>query len=191
MIIIGIQGDIGSFSEQAAHVFAKKRQLSNYQISPLINSGNVLKAVDVGEIDFGILAIENARGGLVTESIYALATYQCHIDEMFQILIQQNLLTLPGLTAREITSIHSHTQAIRQCKEYLMKHFWNCPLIEEADTAQAAKALQTGQLPKTAAVIANVACATHYKLAILEENIQDLKNNFTQFLSVTRFRKKR
>ncbi|MFK3617889.1 prephenate dehydratase domain-containing protein, partial [Coxiella burnetii] len=59
-----------------------------------------------------------------------------------------------------------------------------CPLIEENDTAESARRLKAGELPKTAAVIANKACAEIYNLQLLKENIHDLKNNLTLFLGV-------
>ena len=184
MITIDIQGDKGSFSEQAANTFAEKQKLTDYQIEYLISSKRVLEAVENGNVDIGIFAIENAQGGLVIESIEAMATHQCDIIEKFQILIQQNLLTLPGVTANEIKSIHSHQQALRQCRDYLAKHFKSYPQIEEADTAKSASDLKGGKLPKTAAVIANKACAELYDLEICQESIQDMENNLTLFLAV-------
>jgi len=187
MTKIGIQGDIGSFSEQAAHAFVKREKLSDFVIEYLINSKNVVEAVDNNSVNYGIFAIENSQGGVVIESIKAIAEYRCHIADMFQIKVEQNLLTLPGVTAGEITSIHSHQQALRQCREYLAENFWSCPLIEEEDTAKAAKELKEGKLPQTAAVIANKACAELYGLEIFEDNIQDLKNNLTMFLAITKY----
>ncbi len=103
---------------------------------------------------------------------------------MFSILISQNLITLPGVALEQITEIHSHQQALRQCRDYLTTHFWGLPLIEESDTAYAAERLQKGELPNTAAVIANKTCAELYHLQLLRENIHDLKNNLTLFLGV-------
>lgn len=185
MIKIGIQGDIGSFSEQAARSFAKRQKLNNYKIEYLINSDKVLNAITNKDVDFGIFAIENAQGGVVIESIKAMSAHRCHIADIFQIMVEQNLLTLPGITAGEITSIHSHQQALRQCREYLSENFWSCPLIEEEDTAKAAKELKEGRLPKTAAVIANKTCAELYELEVFQGNIHDLKNNLTMFLAIT------
>ena len=80
--------------------------------------------------------------------------------------------------------IHSHQQALRQCKDYLSEHFWSRPLIEEDDTAEAARRLAEGKLPPNAAVIANEACAELYNLEILEKSIHDLKHNLTLFLGI-------
>ena len=128
--------------------------------------------------------MENAQGGVVIESVKALAKYRCEILEMFHIPVDQNLLGVPGLNLGDITEIHSHQQALRQCKDYLSNHFWTRPLIEEDDTAEAAKRLSEGILPKTVAVIANKACADLYGLEILQDSIHDLKHNLTLFLGV-------
>ena len=94
-------------------------------------------------------------------------------------------MALPGTSLKDIREIHSHQQALRQCRDYLAKHFWGVALIEEVDTAEAARRLHDGELPSTAAVIANKACAEIYHLRLLQADIHDLKNNVTLFLSVT------
>ncbi|MFQ6678645.1 MAG: prephenate dehydratase domain-containing protein [Fidelibacterota bacterium] len=183
-IKIGIQGGKGSFSEQAAYEFAHNHGFSGAYIEYLISSEAVLKSVEDESIDYGIFAMENAQGGVVIESVEALAIHRCDIIEMFHIPVDQNLLGQTGIHLGDVTEIHSHQQALRQCKDYLSEHFWTRPLIEEDDTAEAARRLAEGKLPATAAVIANKACADLYKLEILEESIHDLKHNLTLFLGV-------
>ena len=141
-------------------------------------------AVEKGSIDFGIFAMENAQGGVVIESVEALAGYRCKIIEMFHVMVNQNLLALHGVHVGDVTEIHSHQQALRQCKDYLAKHFWTRPLNEADDTAEAARRLSEGVLPKTSAVVGSDYCAELYNLNILEKDIHDLKNNLTLFLGV-------
>jgi len=184
MITIGIQGGKGSFSEQAAWEFAHNHGLEGSEIIYQISSSMVLSGVENGDTDYGIFAMENAQGGVVIESVEALAKYRCDIIEMFHIPVDQNLLGLTGTHLGDITQIHSHQQALRQCKDYLSEHFWTRPLIEEDDTAEAARRLSEGKLPRTAAVIANKACANLYDLEILSESIHDLKHNLTLFIGV-------
>tara|TARA_B100000029_G_scaffold516539_1_gene630673 strand:+ start:4386 stop:4946 length:561 start_codon:yes stop_codon:yes gene_type:complete len=186
MNTIGIQGGKGSFSEEAANIFCKNHNLK-LEIIYLISSEAVLSAVESESTDYGIFAMENAQGGVVIESVEALAKYRCKIIEMFHISVDQNLLGIPGTNIGDITEIHSHQQALRQCKDYLSQHFWAKPLIEEDDTAEAARRLSEGKLVETAAVIANKNCAQLYGLEIIEENIHDLKNNLTLFLGIKKF----
>lgn len=184
--MIGIQGGKGSFSEEAAHQFIKNHGLADIDVKYLISSEAVLNEVESGQIEYGILAMENAQGGVVIESVEALALHRCKIVEMFHIAVDQNLLGLSGMHVGDITEIHSHQQALRQCRDYLSEHFWARPLIEADDTAEAARRLSEGKLPATAGVIANRSCADLYGLEILQESIHDLKHNLTLFLGVGR-----
>ena len=184
MTNIGIQGGKRSFSEEAAEKFVKNHGLKNVKIQYLITSENVIAAVENGTVDYGIFAMENAQGGVVIESVEALSHHRCGIVEMFYVEISQCLLARRGVFLGDISEIHSHQQALRQCRNYLAEHFWTRPLVEEDDTAESARRLKAGKLPKTAAVIAPKSCADYYGLVILKEDIHDLKNNLTLFIGV-------
>ena len=185
---IGIQGGKGSFSEEAAQVFAVNHGIDNHEILYLISSKTVLKDVESGKVNFGILAMENAQGGVVIESVEAMAEYRCRIFEMFHISVSQNLLAKEDIYIGDITEIHSHQQALRQCKDYLAEHFWTRPLIEADDTAEAARRLSQGKLPNTTGVVGSKYCSELYGLNILEEDIHDLKHNLTLFLGVEKLK---
>ena len=184
MTTIGIQGGKGSFSEEASNIFCKNHGLTDFKIIYQISSEHVLAGIENGKTDYGIIAMENAQGGVVIESVEALSKYRCDIIEMFHIPVNQNLLGVEGTNIGDIMEIHSHQQALRQCKDYLSEHFWSRPLIEEDDTAEAARRLAEGKLPSNVAVIANKACAELYNLEILQESIHDLKHNLTLFLGI-------
>ena len=66
---IGIQGGKGSFSEEAAKVFAKNHGIKDFDIVYLISSKVVIGAVESNEVGFGVFAMENAQGGVVIESV--------------------------------------------------------------------------------------------------------------------------
>ena len=184
---VGIQGIEGSFSEEAAKSYCEKFGIKDFELKYLVSSMNVLDSLSNNSIDTGIFAMENAQGGVVIESVKALAKYRCQIIEMFHITVIQNLLTLENINLGDITEIHSHQQALRQCKNYLSDHFWTRPLIESDDTAEAARRLSEGELIKSAAVIGNKSCADLYNLKILKESIHDLKNNLTLFIGIKKF----
>jgi len=182
--LIGVQGGKGSFSEEAAHIFASNNGIEPFEIGYLISSERVLAAVENLNVEYGVLAMENAKGGVVIESVKALAGHKCEIVEMFYVPISQNLLAKSGTLLGNIIEIHSHPQALRQCKDFLAEHFWTRPLIEADDTAESARRLKEGKLPDSAAVIAAKSCAEIYGLEIIQEDIQDLKNNLTLFLGI-------
>ena len=183
---VGIQGIEGSFSEQAAKSYCKKFGIEDFELKYLISSMNVLDSLSNNSIDTGIFAMENAQGGVVIESVEALAKNQCQIIDMFYVEISQNLLAIDGVSVGDIEEIHSHEQALKQCKDYLAEKFWSKKLVEEDDTAKAAQDLAEGRLPKQVAVIASKFSAKKYGLNILENDIHDLKRNLTLFLAVKR-----
>jgi len=185
---IGIQGGKGSFSEEAAQTFSQNHGIDKPEIVYLISSKAVLAGIENEEIEFGVFAMENAQGGVVIESVEAMAECRCRIVKMFHIPVSQNFISRGGMLVGDVTEIHSHQQALRQCKDYLAEHFWTRPLIEADDTAEAARRLSQGKLPKTAAVIGSKYCAELYGLNILEEDIHDLKHNLTLFLGVEKLK---
>ena len=190
-IKIGIQGGKGSFSEEAAKVFVKNHGVKDFEIIYLISSNAVLDGIETGAVQFGVFAMENAQGGVVIESVEALAEYRCRIVEMFHITISQNLLACHGVLLGDITEIHSHQQALRQCKDYLAEHFWARPLIEADDTAESARRLSEGKLSETIGVVGSEYCAELYDLNIIVKDIHDLKHNLTLFLAVEKIKEKK
>jgi len=182
-IKIGVSGNIGSFSEEAANYYASKNKIKNYELVYLISVENVLKAINNNEVDKAIFPIENSNGGIVYEAVHAMSKYIFEIENMFEIDIKMNLLVLPGTKAEEIKKIVSHQQALKQCRMYLKRKWGEIDLEEYSDTATAAKDLSEGNLPKNIAVIAPKVCSEIYNLELLEEGIQDLKFNFTTFIA--------
>lgn len=178
---IGISGNHGSFSEEAARYYCEKNKIAA-ELVYLISVENVLTALDKKEINMGIFPIENSNGGIVYESVYAMAKHNFEIENLFEIDIRHCLLSLPKIGIEDIKNITSHQQALKQCRMYLKRKWPDAELSEYSDTAEAAKDLADGKLPKNAAIIASRACAKIYDLEILEENIQDLKFNFTNFI---------
>lgn len=183
MLKIGISGNRGSFSEEAANHYCHKNKISDYELVYLISVERVLQALDDKEINQGIFPIENSNGGIVYEAVHAMSRHIFGIDTIFEIDVRHCLLARPGINVGNINLIVSHPQGLKQCRMYLKRKWEEVELKEYADTAQAAADLHNGVLPSQAAVIASRNCAELYDLDILEENIQDLKFNFTSFIA--------
>lgn len=185
-IKIGISGDIGSFSEQAAIEYCKNNKITDYKLKYLISVENVLSALDKKEIGLGVFPIENSNGGIVVESVYAMSRHIFKIKELFEIPVIHCLLTKQGKKREDIRTIASHDQALKQCKMYLKRQWAEAHLQETDDTAKAAKDLAEGKLPDDTAVLAPETCAMLYGLIVMEKGVQDCKFNFTSFLAVER-----
>lgn len=182
---IGFMGAVGSFSEQATNKYCFDNKIKDVSFHPLVTGDAVLSAVTSGQIDKGILPIENSNGGVVIEVVHAMSSYVFKVENMFEFDVHHTLLVYPGVVASQIDTIASHDQALRQCRMYL-KRIWRDAEIEPyKDTAKAAEDLSKGVLDKQTAVIAPYVCSSLYGLDILEESIQDLKFNYTTFLVVS------
>ena len=186
---VGIQGLEGSFSEQAAKFYCNKFDIQDFELAYLVSSMNVLNGLNSNDIDVGIFAMENAQGGVVIESVKALAENNCKILDMFYVEISQNLMAKDSVSLGEIEEIHSHEQALKQCKDYLAEKFWSKKLVETDDTAKSAQDLASGKLGDNVAVIASKQSAEKYGLNIVDHDIHDLKKNLTLFLAVERLDK--
>lgn len=185
---IGVMGAKGSFSEQAGELYCKKHGLDTYEILPLISAQNVLEAVEKGTIDKGIFPIENSNGGIVIEAVHAMASHRFAIEEMFEMDVHHTLLVKPGITASHVTIVSSHDQALKQCRMYLKRVWPDADILPYADTAKAAEDLSNGILSDGVAVIAPRSCAVLYGLEVLEDSIQDLKFNYTTFVTAVQLR---
>ena len=186
-IKIGVSGNRGSFSEEAANYYARRENITDYEIKYLISVANVLQALKAGEIERGIFPIENSNGGIVTEAVYAMSRVYFHDRRISSRLISSTASWLnPAPTTGSIKTIASHQQALKQCRMYLKRKWGETELKEYSDTAEAAKDLSEGKLDPDTAVIAPRICAELYGLEILEEGIQDLKFNFTSFISAVK-----
>ncbi len=184
--VIGYQGIPGSFSEEAARTYIQAENLGDIETKACLTSRNVMESLYTYEIDRGIIAMENARGGVVHESIHALAKARCKVRSMFHIQVNQCLLTKRGVDQKEITEVRSHPQALKQCSRFLKDNFAKIPHIEAEDTAEAARKLHRGEFSDTTAVIAPARAAELYELTVNQFGIQDLKDNKTLFLVVER-----
>lgn len=181
---ISLQGDRGSFSESAANQFAVKRLREKYELRYDLTPSGVISALATGAATYGVLAVSNAWGGLVNDSINALAAHRHRIIDIIPMPVRQCLLVHPDQDLQQLQHIVSHPQALRQCRRYLDEHYPDCDRIEYDDTALAAKDCAAGELPENSAAIGSEACLEHYELQLVERGIQDLADNDTLFVII-------
>lgn len=188
---ISIQGGPGSFNEEAAHWYAKGHRLPLYSLSYSYTTGRVLASVTSKKTDKGLFAIQNSTGGMVDESIYAMADFQFTIEDQFEIIVNHCLLVKPGMDLEGIITIMSHPQALAQCRSTLELQYPDKNLVhgegDLIDQARAAKALAEGELPDTTAILASQAAAELCDLDIVDRGLQDKAENYTTFLFVSAY----
>jgi arogenate dehydrogenase (NADP+) len=186
----GIQGAKGSFSEQAIEEYIKNKNIKNPSVKYLFTSRKVLDELFKGEIDFGLCALHNSLGGVVDETIEAIAEYKCKIVEEVDVKVRHFLMKRKDVPFNKITHIMAHPQVFKQCKNNLKKFYSSLKTIsgkgDLMDTAKAAEALYLNTLPKNYAILGSKSIAYLYNLEIVKEDLQDDEDNFTSFVLLKR-----
>ncbi len=178
---IGYLGPPGTFTEQAVH---SQPDLGRMRHRPLGSIAEVLGAVAGGEVDLGLVAIENMIEGSVTATIDALAfDTDLLIQREIVMGVNLNLLVRPGGRLDQVERISSYPVAYAQCRSYLSAHLPGVPFRAANSTADAARELAEGDDAATA-VIATRRSAEVYGLEVLAAGIEDRPKNQTRFVLV-------
>lgn len=144
---------------------------------------DVFRAVDAGEADYGIIPVENSSAGSVTEVYDLIIKYRFSICAGTELRISHCLLAQPGARLEDIKTVYSHPQALSQCSGFLEQNALRP--VESANTAVAAETV-AGAGDPAAAAIASRQSAELYGLSILKEGIQNSRENYTRFISISK-----
>lgn len=176
---IAIQGELGSFSHEAAETMVPQAR-----VVPCARSLEVFDRVKRGSVDGAVIPIENSLAGSVAEHFDLLLSRDVHIAREFRLRIVHNLIALLGTKLREVEQVFSHPVALDQCRDLFAK---NPRLKAEPfyDTAGSVKHVIAERL-SDAAAIASRRAAEVYGGRILKAGIEDDKKNFTRFFLIHR-----
>lgn len=142
----------------------------------------VMESVANGDCSFGVVPIENSIEGPVGITLDSLAhKFDLKIFKEIILPINQNFIVNPGCKMEDIEDVYSHAQALAQCQDFVRKN--NIQPHYAISTARAAKDI-IGD--KSKAAIGNSKIVELYGLEILESNIQDVDNNATRFVVVSK-----
>ncbi len=177
---VAIQGYSGCFHEEAARRFYSSVGEDSLQIVECDTFGGLYDAIDRGEADAAVMAIENTvSGGLIPNFDLLRRNPQKIKGEVF-LRIEQNLMALPGQRLEDIREVRTHYMAINQTREFF-KAWPLIRLVESEDTAKSAAQVAREGLAGVGAVASKLA-AELYGLEILAPGIETYKQNFTRFL---------
>ncbi len=171
---IAFQGELGAYSHQAC---AKARPTMT--AVPCQTFEDVVEMTRAGDVDLGMLAVENSTYGRVADVHSLLPRAGLHIvDEAF-LRVHVNLLGLPGARVADIREAHGHVVILPQCAAFLKAHGIRGRV--SSDNARAAREVAEAGDPSRAALASEMA-AEIYGLDVLARHIEDNKNNTTRFL---------
>jgi prephenate dehydratase len=176
---VAIQGELGSFSHEAA-----ERMLPRCTVVPCARSAEVFDRVESGSVAAAVIPIENTLAGTVAEHADLLVAREVFIQAEFLLRIVHNVIAAPGVKLGALRRVLSHPVALDQCRDFFRHH----PQIEPVpfyDTAGSVKHVIANRL-LDAAGIAGRQAAREYSGKILQANIEDDKRNFTRFFLIRR-----
>ena len=174
---IGYLGPEGSFTHNAAML--KFGQSVEYE--PLTDIRSTFDEVSKGHCDLGLVPIENTTGGGVIETLDAFTDSDVKICAEVLMAIHHNLMA--NCPLEKIEKIYSKPEVFAQCRNWLTATFKEAKTISVASTAKAA---QMAAEEKGAAAIGSAIAAELYGLKMVCENIEDITNNVTRFLAISR-----
>jgi len=143
---------------------------------------DAMLAIDEGSADFAVLPIENSSAGIVSEIYDLLVEFENFIVGEQIIAVEHCLLGTPGASKEDIKVVYSHPQSLMQTAHYLQDTGWQ--QISMKNNAFAAQKV-AADADKSQAAIASAHAAKTYGLEILEQGVNDEKNNSTRFIIIT------
>lgn len=176
---VAIQGELGSFSHEAA-----EKMVTGCTVVPCARSAEVFERVVQGSAQAAVIPIENTLAGTVAEHADLLVDRPVFVQGEYFLRIVHNVIAARGVKLSAVRPVLSHPVALDQCRNFFRLH----PNIEPVpfyDTAGSVKHVIAGHLRDTAAIAGRKA-AQQYSAKILQSGIEDNKENFTRFFLIRR-----
>jgi prephenate dehydratase len=179
-ITVAFQGELGAYSEEAAYrLFG-----AGITLAPRRDFQGVGQSVARGEVDYGLLPIENTLAGSVVGSYDVLAAEDLTLVGEVITPIHHCVVGVPGATLGGLARVLSHPVALAQCTAFFGR-FPGVEAVAVYDTAGAAKEV-AGRGDDAVGAIASRAAAERYGLEVLAHDVEDRHDNQTRFLGVAR-----
>lgn len=175
---VAIQGELGSFSHEAALALAP-----DAAIVPCALSADVFRSLIQGDVELAVIPIENSLAGSVLEHYDLLLANDVHIEREYLLRIRHTLIAPPGASLTSLREVYSHPIALEQCRGFFRQH----PYLRPApfyDTAGSVKHVLAAPGGGTAGAIASRQAAVQYGGVLLAEGIEDHAENYTRFFLI-------
>jgi prephenate dehydratase len=175
---IAFQGEPGANS----HIACREAYPDGEPV-PCPTFEDALNAVASGDVDLGMIPIENSVAGRVADIHHLMPDAGLNIVAEWFLPIRNQLLGIKGVKLDEIRSVESHTMALGQCRNFLRK--LGVRTVVAADTAGAAREVAERK-NRSCGAIASKLAAEIYGLDILAANIEDQSHSTTRFIVLSR-----
>jgi len=176
---IAFLGPPGTFTEEALDIYiAGSDEVEKVSCSTIVD---VIKTVDRGEAEEGLVPIENSIEGSVniTQDVLAFESEAKIIREII-IPVRHSLIGKKKLDFKNINRVISHPHATAQCRNFISTYLKDIEIIAANSTAEAISILRKEE-DDTVAIGTKIA-AKMYGLVLIRSDIEDNKDNKTRFV---------
>lgn len=180
---IGYLGPVGSYSYEAAQKYKKEED----ELKESKTIEKVISSLENDAIDICIVPLENAIHGAVVDTMDTILENK-DINIIDEIVLDVHHMLMSKTKDSTIAKIYSHSQALEQCRTYLNEKFADVEKIPVSSTSYAAS---LAQKESDTACICNEICKDLYGLEIVSDNIQDIKDNKTRFIVLSKSKNSR
>ncbi len=175
---VAFLGPEGSYTQEAAI----KHFGHAVHLVPQTTFEDIFRAVEMKQVNYGVVAIENSTEGSVAHTLDMLSSASLNVCGEVELRIHHNLLSRAD-DLSQVKVVYAHQQALAQCRGWLSTHLDGVEQVALNSNAEAAKRVMT---EVGAAAIAGLHAAELYELKVLAKSIEDNLNNKTRFLVVGR-----
>lgn len=159
-----------------SHLAATERFGRGAELVPVGTIAAVFEEVHDGNVDYGIVPLENSTDGRITDTLDMFTRVRVRISGEVNLRIHHTLLGKG--TRKAIRKVCSKPQALSQCRAWLAK---NLPLAELVPTASTTAAAELAAKDPQVAAVASQQAGKNYGLRALAKKIEDNKDNVTRF----------
>lgn len=176
---VAVQGIEGAYGHAAA-----KQLFKNGSISYYASFREVFESVENGDVDYGIIPVENSTAGEVTVNMDLLEQHSVYICNTTRVECAHVLAAKKGVSEDDIKILFGHEQAIRQCAGYIDERggLTVVPYHNNAAAAQMVAENPSGEL----GCICSEECAEMHGLDIVRKHIATDPNNSTRFICISK-----
>lgn len=178
--IIAFQGVAGANSNLACTKFYEDFETKSYP-----TFADIFEAVETGEVQYGMIPLENSYAGRVSEIHNLLQEKEVSIVAEHFFAVSHHLAVVQGTKLEDIEKVYSHPQALMQCSNNIRKISDKILPCDVKNTAEAAKMVAQLQ-DKTKAAICSKMAAKVNGLEILKSELQDDMRNTTTFIVIAK-----
>ncbi|MBM3862947.1 MAG: prephenate dehydratase [Verrucomicrobia bacterium] len=174
---IACLGPEGAWTHQAA----RKKFGSSVEYLALPDDADVFDHVERRVADYGVVAVEHSSEGTIGRTLDLFIDSPLRICA--QILLRIDHCLVSAVPMERIRTVHSHPQALAQCRSWLRMHLPQVVLVECASAGEAAR-IARERADEGAAAVAGSAAAALHGLEVHASSIQDRAINTTRFLVI-------